>query len=156
DAPPPVQFSEYARVYARNRNSSEGLADKAYWAKEFSTPPPHLELPTDRPRPSKLRFDAGRVSRPIFPVLWQELKRLSAQQSCTLFTTMLSAYFVLLQRLSGQEDLVVGVPMAVREGSEKLVGHCVNFLPLRTSVSSHLKFTEHLGQVKKKFVTAFS
>ncbi len=155
ETPPPVQFSEYARAHARRRSGPQLQADEAYWVKQFSTPPPHLELPTDRPRPSKICFDAARESKPIDESLWQDLKRLSAKQNCTFFTTLVSAYFVLLHRLNGQEDLVVGVPMAVRDGIERLVGHCVNFLPLRAHISGNPKFIDHLAQVRKTFFDAF-
>jgi len=151
----PVQFSEYARAHARSRGSAARLADEAYWLSEFAAAPPHLELPADRPRPPKLGFNAAREFKSIAPALWQDLKRLSAQNNCTLFTTMLAAYYVFLHRLSGQDDIVVGVPMAVREGIEKLVGHCVNFLPLRAHVAGNPRFTDFLGQVRKTFFDAF-
>src|SRR5207248_7331663 len=105
-----------------------------------------------RPRPAKLGFNAAREFKPIAPKLWQDLKRLSAQNNCTLFTTLLAAYYLFLHRLSGQDDIVVGVPMAVREGIEKLVGHCVNFLPLRRQISGNPTFIEHLTQVRKTFI----
>src|SRR5207244_2921807 len=116
----------------------------------------HLELPADHPRPPKLGFEAGRASKVVAPALWQDLKRLSAQQSCTLFTIMLAAYDVFLHRLSGQDEVVVGVPTAVRDGVERLVGHCVNFLPLRALISGNPKFTEHLARVRKSFFEAFA
>ena len=64
--------------------------------------------PADRPRPAKLGFNAAREFKQLDPTLWQNLKRLSAQHSCTLFTTLLSAYYVFLHRLSGQNDIVGG------------------------------------------------
>src|SRR5207247_11025448 len=85
----PVQFSEYARAHARSRGSAGRLADEAHWLNEFSAAPPHLELPPDRPRPAHLGFNAAREVKPSAPKLWQDLKRLSAQNTCTSFTTLL-------------------------------------------------------------------
>jgi acyl transferase domain-containing protein len=153
--PSAVQFSEYARAQARSKGNAQKLADEAYWLQQFSAPPRDLELPADNPRPAKPAFNARRVSRQIDPVLAQNLKRLSAQQNCTFFTTLLSAYFVFLEGLTGQDDLVVGVPMAVRDGIETLVGHCVNFLPLRGRMADRSTFNEHLSRVRKIFFEAF-
>ena len=105
-----------------------------------------LELPTDRPRRPKRDFTGGTETVKLSHELSQELKRLSSRQRCTLVTTLLAGYYLLLHRLSGQPEIVVGLPMASRFGEreELLVGHCVNFLPLRLSLEDDPTFVEHL------------
>ena len=80
---------------------------------------------------------------------------MSAQQGCTLFVTLLAAFEVLLARLSGSEDFVVGVPMASQALQENghLVAHGVNTIPLRCQVSLESPFSEHLAACARRFST---
>ena len=80
-------------------------------------------------------FHGATVRRTIGAAPYQRIKRFGAQHGCTLFATLLAGFKVLLHRLTGQNDVVVGIPAAGQSliEAESLVGHCVNFLPLRTS-----------------------
>jgi amino acid adenylation domain-containing protein len=151
------QFGEFARHQAREVSSTERSLAEQYWIARFQTPPADLQLPADFPRPTVQSFRAGQECLEFSRELAVELKRISAQQGATLFTTLLSAYYVLLHRLSGQEDLVVGVPASGRgtDLSEKLVGHCVNFLPMRVEVDGTASFSDHLALVRRAFVEAY-
>lgn len=157
ELPPAPGYSEYARHQADQKDSPRWKASEEYWVKQFATPPPLLDLPADFPRPAEKTFRGGWAVRSIRPGLCRNLKRLSAQHGCTLFTTMLAGYYLLLYRLTGQNELVVGMPAAERTGehSERLVGHTVNFLPLRVKVSGDLPFSQWLAQFKKQFFEAF-
>jgi hypothetical protein len=82
-----------------------------------------LELPTDYPRPAAKTFRASRQTIQLATNLSNDLRRVSREQGCTLFMTMLSAYKTLLHRLTGQEDILIGIPTAGRSlgGSEELL-----------------------------------
>src|SRR5437879_1740372 len=102
-------------------------------------------------------FAGGCAFRPLQAHLCRELSGSSARQKCTLFQTFLAAYYVLLRRLTGQEEVVVGIPTAERseEGNEKLVGHCINFLPLRSRLKPGTPFVDYLAELRTSFLSAF-
>ena len=155
--PAPLQLSEYVREEGKRLASAERADAEAYWLREFSGAIAALELPTDRPRPSVWVFDGARECRTLSPALGRDLRRLSAGHGCTLFTTMLAAYYLFLHRLTGQEEIVVGIPTAERtmEGAETLVGHCINFLPLRRRVTGNPSFAEFLREMMRHFLEAY-
>jgi amino acid adenylation domain-containing protein len=156
-ADPAYTFREFAAREEKELEGGERRKAEDYWLNEFATPATELELPQDSPRPSSQTFRAGQARWRIDRDLTQRLKRLSGQRGATLFTMLLAAYYTLLHRLSGQEDLVVGVPASGRgtSFSGRLVGHCVNFLPMRVRTRSALPFEEHLKRVTRKFVEAY-
>ena len=92
-----------------------------------------LELPTDRPRPAMRTQTSGRHDHVLPAELVAAVKKLGAQHGASLFATLLAGFDALLARLTGQDDLVVGIPAAgqAAAGLEGLVGHCVSMLPLR-------------------------
>jgi amino acid adenylation domain-containing protein/FkbH-like protein len=153
---PPLQISDYARIQARSDYVAMHDADESFWLKQFATEAPALEVPTDQPRPSVLKLDGARVWRTLPSKISDELRRLAAQQGCTMFTTLLAAYVLLLRKLSRQNELIVGLPMADRmmAGGESLIGHCVNFLPLRGIICDEHTFAEHLAHIQKLFLDA--
>jgi amino acid adenylation domain-containing protein len=155
--PPAPGYADYAKMQAEQKDNERWKASEEYWLSQFSTLPPLLDLPTDFPRPAEKSFRGGWVVRTLRPGLCRNLKRMSAQHGCTLFTTMLAGYYIMLYRLTGQNQLVVGIPASERPGehSERLVGHTVNFLPLRTDLSGDLKFSAWLSTLKRQFFNAF-
>src|SRR5207237_8507431 len=108
-----------------------------------------LELPTDRSRPAVETFRGANALRMFPKPLADKLKALSRQQGTTLFMTVLAAFQVLLARYSGQEDIVVGSPIANRNRAEieHLIGLFVNTLVLRTDLSGTPTFLDLLGSV---------
>ncbi len=154
---PVTRYVDYARKQANAFGTPENQAAERYWLDQFKTLPPTLDLPLDLPRSMEVSFDAGWEFRPLNPELCRELNRLSARQKSTLFVTFLTAYYVFLHRLTSQEEIVVGIPMARRSqpGDEKLVGHCINFLPLRSRIRAEMRFTDYLAEVRSAFLEAF-
>jgi acyl transferase domain-containing protein len=155
--PPPAQYSEYAQRQAQQQQSQKMLEDEAYWLDQFSGSIPVMDLPTDRPR-SRGQAYVGDTQRLNFdPVLYRELKRLSAQQGSTLYLTLLAGFKMLLYHLTGQGNLVVGISAAGQQtaGGENLVGYCVNVLPLRSRVLEDEKFTGFLHAVKHVLLGAY-
>ncbi len=150
----PLQLSEYVR--RKSRQSATSAEDEKFWLSQFGQGAPTLELPTDHPRPSEWTFD-GAIERVLLPVeLADALKRVSGRHAGTLFTTLFAGCAILLHKLSGQNEMVIGIPQADRatEGGETLVGHCVNFLPLRAKVNGET-FADLLAGIQKGFLDAY-
>jgi amino acid adenylation domain-containing protein len=126
---PPMAFSDYAADCA----SKTGQSDEAYWLGKFKTPVQPLDLPTDRPRPDVKSFNGGTCTGRIDADITNAVRRAGAAKGCTLFSTLLTAFQVLMGRLSAQSETVVGIPTAGQSlvDDQILVGHCVNFLPVR-------------------------
>ncbi|HXI70249.1 MAG TPA: condensation domain-containing protein, partial [Verrucomicrobiae bacterium] len=150
----PLQWSEYAR--GQSQKHAARASHETFWLNQFSGSVPALELPTDHSRSSTRTFEGAGESRLMPATLGAELKRISAQHSGTLFTTLLAAYAVWLHKLSGQDEVVVGIPIADRavDGGESLVGHCINFLPLRLKFEADETFQANLARVQTMFLEA--
>lgn len=145
------------RDYVRWLSEQPLAATERYWLERFATPPPPLDLPSDRPRPAQRTFRADRRATLISTDLMTAVQRFSAAQRCTLFTTMLGVYQVLLHRLSGQDDIVVGIAAAGQAamGQNEVVGHCLNFLPIRAHLDDAQPFVEFLAAFKGDVLDAF-
>ncbi len=154
---PAPRFAAYA---AEQAQASETSADaEAFWVDLLShpAPPAPLELPTDRPHPPVRTYQGGRISETVSCDNCDALKRLGAKRGATLFATLLTALGALLSRLTDQDDLVIGVPVAgqATEGQAGLVGHCVHLLPLRLSVDRDAHFSDQLRTIQATTLAAF-
>jgi amino acid adenylation domain-containing protein len=154
---PLMPFSAYARSQDAHFAGAAGAEMEAYWIKKFEVLPPLLDLPIDHPRPPMKSFEGATYRRKISLAVLKEIKRAGAQQKCTLFVTLLGGFAALLGRLSGQDDIVVGVPAAGQSLIENkaLVGHCVNFVPMRATPTEELTTAQFLEQVRKTVFDAY-
>jgi amino acid adenylation domain-containing protein len=154
---PLMPFSEYARAQEKHFNGVEGAEIESYWIKKFEVLPPLLDLPLDHPRPAMKSFEGTTYSRKIDLQTLKDLKKAGAQQKCTLFVTLLSGFAALLSRLSNQDDIVIGVPAAGQSLIEDrtLVGHCVNFVPIRTLPAEGISTSKFMEQVRKTVFDAY-
>jgi non-ribosomal peptide synthetase component F len=129
----------------------------AYWKEQLHNVA-ELKLPLDRPRPAV--YDPRGALMPLHysAELSQALKKLSRREDVTLFMTLLSAFNVLLHSQSGQEDIVVGAPIAnrTRVEMEKLIGFFVNMLVLRTDLSGDPTFRELLQRTREVMIGAYA
>ena len=144
--PEAMSYGEYVRQSARC--TSEETASADYWVHAFSGDVPVLELPTDGSRPP-VRLFRGSLERITFDAaLYHDIKALGARHGCTLYVTLLAAWQALLMRLSGQHDLVVGIPVSAQSAlpNGHLVGHCVHMLPLRLDVGPSTPFARPSGR----------
>jgi amino acid adenylation domain-containing protein len=139
-------FSEYAYLEQAKIDLQEQASTEAYWLQKFTGLPPIVDLPHDFPRPLLRTFNSDREYHTLSAQLVNDLKQLGIQQRSSLMTTLLVAFEVFLAKLTGQTDLVIGVPTAgqTAEGKYNLVGHCVNFLPIRSLLQSQRTFSEQL------------
>jgi len=143
----PLQYSDYARA---ERLTLDFTTELAYWKEQLGGTLPVLVLPSDQPGAQPLTATAGRLTRVLPPELVQSLQRLGQRHQVTLFMTLLAALQTLLSRLSGQDDVIVGTPIAGRRQleTEQLLGLFLNTLPLRTDVSGNPTFVELLERVR--------
>ncbi|MDM9583640.1 amino acid adenylation domain-containing protein [Nostoc sp. GT001] len=155
--PQPMKWSEYALWQVQMQQSPEMAKAEAYWLSQFASSVPVLELPTDRPRPPIFSYTGARENLSLDSTLYNSLKSLSLQRGYTLFTILLTAFFTLLQRLTNQQDIVVGIASAGQSAiaGEYLVGHCVNLLPIRSQVVGNPGFAEYLSSVQQILLDAY-
>jgi amino acid adenylation domain-containing protein len=146
----PASFTKWGRDMESRRASTDARADEQYWVSRFAGEAPVLELPTDRPRPPLKTYTSLREDKWLDEALIRTLKKAGAKERASLFAVLLAGFKALLFKLSGQEDLVVGIPSAGQSigGYDGLVGHCVNMLPLRTRVSADASLRSFLGEVR--------
>ena len=128
-----------------------------YWKQQLAGIPEQLELPTDRPRPPIQTFAAQAYSIELSVEETRLLKQLAQQENATLYMTLLAAFAVLLSRYSGQEDIVVGSPIANRQDAqlEEMIGFFVNTLVLRVRVDGRQSFRDLLAQVRRTALDAY-
>jgi surfactin family lipopeptide synthetase A len=153
-----IQYADYA-VWQRELLSGEMLASQlAYWKKNLAGVPVSLDLPTDRPRPVRQSFRGAKATLTLPKPLADKIAALGRKEGATLFMTLLAAFDVLLSRYSGQEDIVVGSPIAGRTRAEleNLIAFFVNTLVLRADVSGNPSFRELLARVRETAMGAYA
>ncbi|MBI4749085.1 MAG: amino acid adenylation domain-containing protein [Acidobacteria bacterium] len=156
--PLPIQYADFA-VWQRNWLQGDVLkAHLKYWKDQLTGAPAVLELPTDSPRPEVWAYRGMRESHTFSRTSTEKLKALSHANGVTPFMTLFAAYNVLLSRLSGQEDLLVGIPVTNRNHLEveKLIGFFVNTLVLRTKLTHRPTFADLLSQTRTTALGAFA
>jgi amino acid adenylation domain-containing protein len=148
--PPEREYTDFGDWQARMLEAPEGQALAQYWKTRLASPRTHLELPADKPRPPKKTFCGATLTTILGQDLLDRVRKIVRDDSTTLFVVLLAAYYSMLHRLTGEEDLVVGTPTASRPGAEfsKVVGYFVNPVPLRARVHSKMTFRELVGLVK--------
>ncbi|MEG4595033.1 amino acid adenylation domain-containing protein [Microcoleus sp. F8_C2] len=147
----PVQYADFA-VWQRQWLTGEILETKLhYWKEQLKNAPNLLELPTDRARPAVQTFRGGYYYAAFSKELSAELTTLSKRAGVTLFMTLLAAFQTFLYRYSGQDDIVVGTPVAGRNRREleRLIGFFVNTLVLRTDLGGNPSFEQLLNRVRE-------
>ncbi len=153
-----VQYTDFV-YWQRNWLQGEVIEKYlAYWKQQLGGNLPVLQLPTDRPRPPIQTFRGAQQKFVLSTTLTESIKQLSQQEGATLFMTLLAAFQTLLYRYTGQEDILVGSPIANRNRAEldQLIGCFVNTLVLRTNLEGNPTFTELLGRVRKVAIEAYN
>ncbi|MEH2065250.1 MAG: amino acid adenylation domain-containing protein [Nostoc sp.] len=155
--PQPMKWSEYALWQVEMQQSPEMAKAEVYWLNQFANSVPILELPTDHPRPAIFTYTGARENLILDSTLYNALKSLSLQRGYTLFTILLTAFITLLQRLTNQQDIVVGIASAGQSAiaDEYLVGHCVNLLPIRSQVIGNPGFADYLSSIQQVLLDAY-
>lgn len=143
-----ADFSFWQRKWLKGKTLEK---QTAYWRRQLDGIPPVLDFPLDYPRPSYQTYNGSFKLFQFEKKVQDKINRLSREQNVTLFMTMLAAFYVLLQRYSGEDDICVGSPIANRNRAETeaLIGFFVNTLVLRGDLSGNPTFKELLQRVKE-------
>jgi amino acid adenylation domain-containing protein len=153
---PLLPFSSYAVRQVERGKAGEFAANEQFWIAKFAGRSPRLELPTDHPRPSIKSYSGATFHGTLDRSLYENLKKLSAKNGCSLYVALLSSFQLLLHRLTRQDEVVVGISTAGQsliEGAS-LVGHCVNFLPMLSEVTSATTVQAHLHATRSALLDA--
>ncbi|MFI8008252.1 amino acid adenylation domain-containing protein [Streptomyces sp. NPDC086010] len=155
DAPDPLaplvtQYSDHAEAQREAVLAGALAEQERYWEQTLSGAPPVLDLPTDRQRPVEQGYEGGRVEFELDVEVVSAMRALARAHGATPFVAVLTGWSILLSRLSGQDDIVVGTPMANRRGpgAAGLIGFLVNSLPLRIDLSGAPTATEALTRTR--------
>ncbi len=154
----PIQYADFASW--QRRWLQEDVLEKqvGYWKRQLGGSLPTLDLPTDRPRPPLQTYRGATLSFALPESLCTALRDVGSREDATLFMTLLAAFQTLLQRYSGQDDVIVGSPSAgrTRLETEDLIGFFVNTLALRTDLSGDPSFRELLARVREVALDAYA
>ncbi|MCP4154444.1 MAG: amino acid adenylation domain-containing protein, partial [bacterium] len=154
-----LQYKEYAE-WQKQRTGGEGekmKLEEDYWLTVFAGELPVIDLPADFPRPAVRRFKGSTLDFQLSTAETRALEKLASQEEVTLFMLFLAIYNVMLAKLGGRADIVVGTPVAGRTHAdlEKVIGMFVNTLALRNFSEGDKLFTDFLKQVKASSIQAF-
>jgi amino acid adenylation domain-containing protein len=156
--PLPIQYADYA-YWQRQTLQGEVLENHLnYWKQQLENAPATLDLPTDRPRAAVQTFRGARLPFAFSNSLTEALKALSRREGATLFMTAFAAFAALLNRYSGQEDLVIGADIAnrTRIETESLIGCFFNHVALRADLSGQPTFRELLRRTRQVTLGAYA
>ncbi|MEH2206525.1 MAG: amino acid adenylation domain-containing protein [Nostoc sp.] len=149
---PKLSYTDYVRWQTEILTSSSREQLSAYWHKQLGGELPLLDMPVDKLRPSVQTYCGATHTIKLDEELLQRLRKLSESEKTSLYRIFLAAFFVLFYRLSGQEDILVGCPVAGRSGREEfegIVGYFTDPVVLRANLEGNPTFKEFLAQVRR-------
>ncbi|MBC7207499.1 MAG: non-ribosomal peptide synthetase, partial [Methyloversatilis sp.] len=154
--PLPLQYADFARWQRERLHGSAYGALLGYW-RDTLTGLPLLALPTDRPRPAQPDYRGATLDFRLDAALTGKVRALSRRHGCSLYMALLAAFKLLLARWSGQNDVVVGTPVAGRGQPEldHLIGFFANTLVLRTRLDLQAGVADLLDRVRASALGAF-
>ena len=144
------RYTDYVRQQRDFEDGPEGRTAEAHYLSVFSTLPEDLILPVDGKRSGVISFRCGEIRTCINADTVAGLRRFSQSNGCSFFTALLTGLYLLLGRVSGQDDIVVGVPVVAQPllGFDSVIGHCVNMHPLRVHIDGSKTSSEFVRQVQ--------
>ena len=154
----PIQYADYA-LWQRDEEQQRAIAKQlAYWKQQLSDAPTAIDLPTDNPRPAMVSFRGDRESLTLPKHLVRALRIVGQSEGSTTFMMLLAVFSILLHRLTGQEDILLGSPIAnrVRTEVEGVIGLFLNNLVLRTRPFDDLSSREFVAQVRETALGAYA
>jgi acyl transferase domain-containing protein/acyl carrier protein len=152
-----LQYKDFSRWHNRQMQGASIQHQEQYWLKVFSGALPVLQLPTDFRRPERQSFAGGLLSFTLNNREASALEQLARDRGATLFMVLLSLYNVMLAKISGQTDIVVGTPVSGAKPTDfdELIGMFVNTLALRNFPQGDKTFAEFLTEVRENTLKAF-
>lgn len=156
-APLAIQYGDFAAWQREQMDGPRLDALLAYWRDTLAGPLPVLELPTDRPRPRLPSFEGGAVRLTLGPEAVRGLRAAAERHGASLYMILLAAYQCVLSRWSGQDDIVVGAPVAGRDRpeTEGLIGFVANTLVYRTRLGDDPTFDDLIDRVRDTCLGAY-
>ncbi|HKH48265.1 MAG TPA: amino acid adenylation domain-containing protein, partial [Thermoanaerobaculia bacterium] len=153
-----IQYADFAAWQRRHLSGDLVEAELTWWTDQLAGIPPALEMPTDHPRPAVSSLRGAVHGFTVSAEDLAGLNRLSRRHGATLFMTLLAGFAALLQRASGQRDVVMGTPIAgrTRIETEPLIGFFVNTLALRTDLSGSPSFLDLLARMRETTLAAYA
>ena len=155
--PPAPAFSDFAIEQKAAIDSPEHKATKQYWVNQFKDSDHLLNLPADYPRPALRTYKSQRIDVKLNAILAAKIKQLGKSTGSSFVTTLLAAFEIFLQQLTGQEEIIIGLPSAGQPatGYFRLVGHCVNLLALRSCPKGNESFKTYLKKRRSDVLDAY-
>jgi len=152
-----LQYKDFSRWQKWEEQQKPLKQQEQYWLSVFSGELPVLNLPTDSPRPLIQSFEGNTVNFVINEQQTHALRDMARQADATLYMSILGVYTILLYKFSGQEDIVVGTPIAARRHAdlESIMGMFANTLALRNYPCDEKTFHHYLKEVKERTLAAF-
>ncbi|HLP61944.1 MAG TPA: condensation domain-containing protein, partial [Candidatus Deferrimicrobium sp.] len=152
-----IQYKDFAHWQNSPKETERIHGQMLYWLNEFSGEIPVLELPLDYPRPLVQSFEGASVNFELTSAETRGLNELALQGGATLFMVLAAAVNILLAKLGGREEIIIGTPVAGRRHAdlEKIIGMFVNTLALRNYPVGERTFSEFLGEVKERILMVF-
>ena len=153
----PISFRAFANEEQLFSNSEENKKIETFWLKMYEESIPVVNVPTDTPRPSLKTYKSNRLDFAFDPNLLSNLKQTGLNDGSSLVTTLLTTFEILLYQLTGQDNIIVGMPVAGQPAADMpcLVGHCVNLLPLRSKINPNISFRNYLKLRKSELFDAY-
>lgn len=154
----PIQYADYA-LWQRQRLQGDLLeAELAYWKEQLAGAASILELPANRPRPVVQTFRGAALKKTLSRAVSDDLRAISQRENATLFMLLMAAFNVWLYRHTGQEDIVIGAPVAGRNRpeTEGMIGYFANTLALRSKLSGLISFRQFLHSVREVALQAYT
>ncbi|MBO3287394.1 non-ribosomal peptide synthetase [Paenibacillus sp. FSL M8-0228] len=152
-----IQYKDYAAWQQKQQQSERYREQENYWLNTFAGELPVLDLPTDYPRPAVRSFEGDVLEFTLDQRQSAGLKSIAVQTESTLYMVLLAAYSALLSHYSGQEDIIVGSPIAGRPHADlgSLIGMFVNTLAIRNYPEGGKTFRDYVLEVKENALKAF-
>jgi amino acid adenylation domain-containing protein len=152
-----IRYKDYSQWQQSEAGKESVAKQKAFWLKQFKGDVPVLNLPTDYERPVEKSFEGNHIPFEIGKTETAALRKLALEQETTMYMVLLAVFKILLARISGQEDLVVGLPTAGRRHSDlqRIVGVFVNTLALRSAPEPGKTLIDFIGEITSNTLKAF-
>jgi amino acid adenylation domain-containing protein len=156
--PVAANYSEFVAAQAQPAMEALRRTDEDYWAAQYADSVPVLDLPLDHNRPGVKTYHGAREELRIEAGIAQAIRKAGARAGGTMFVTLLAGFEALINRLTGQHDFVLGIPMAGQTllDNGHLVSHSVHTVPLRCRPEHSASFVEHLKRVRSEVAEAQS
>lgn len=157
ELPNPIPYSTFVESEDAYHSSLNYQETRGYWKDLFNNFKPLPALPYDSPRTNEYTYRSSHVSYPLHQGIYPALRKISDEAGCSLLVSMAAIFEVLLYRRSGVPNFVIGLPTAgqAAAGMDRLMGHCVNMLPMLTNVNGKQDFISYLISRAKAYKKAF-